>query len=132
MAKRRKKMKIDVVGCGCTWTRQLSTSFIINDEILFDTPQGSFKTLLHNYNLSKINYIFISHFHSDHFLDLHLVLDYIFNHYPDKKLTIFAPAGCCERLCGLFRLIEVAYLEEVLRHASTIATICGLDLAPTS
>lgn len=112
-------MKIDVVGSCCTWTRELSTSFIINDEILFDVPEGSFKSLMHDYGFEKIKYIVISHFHSDHFIDIHLVLDYIFNHYPDKKLTIIAPAGCFERLCTLFRLIEVSYLEELLKNRVT-------------
>lgn len=113
-------MKIDVVGSGCTWTRGLSTSFVINDEILFDVPLGSFKSLMHDYNLEKINYIIISHFHSDHFNDIHLVLDYIFNRYPNKKLTIIAPNGCFERICTLFRLIEVSYLEEYLKDLEFI------------
>ena len=100
-------MKIDVVGNGCTWTKQLATSYIINDQILFDVPEGSFKTLLHKYNLEKINHIIISHFHSDHFLNIHLVLDYIFNHFPNKSLTIIAPKGCKEKITALFKLLEV-------------------------
>lgn len=104
-------MKIDVVGSMCTWTKELSTSFIINDEILFDVPQGSFKTLLHNYDLSKIKYVIISHFHSDHFLDLHLIIDKLLQQDPSRTLTIIAPKGCKERLCALFRIIETSYLE---------------------
>ncbi len=109
-------MKLDVVGSCCTWTKQLSTSFILNDEILIDAPQGSFKTLSHKYDLEKIKYIIITHFHSDHFIDLHLVLDYIFSKFPDHTLSIVAPKGCEEKLCSLFRLVEVGYLEAPLKQ----------------
>lgn len=112
-------MKIDIVGSECTWTSQLSTSFIINDEIIFDTPQGSFKAISHNYDLSKIKYIIISHFHSDHFADIHTVLEYIFYHHPDNHLTIIAPKGCCERLFAMFRLFEISYLEEPVKDRVT-------------
>lgn len=109
-------MKIDIVGNGCTWTKQLSTSFIINDLLLFDVPEGSFKTIFHNYDLKKIRYIIISHFHSDHFLDIHLLLDFIFRHYSDRHLTIVAPKGCKERLISLFKLIEVPHLIAPLQE----------------
>ncbi len=103
-------MKIQIVGAGCTWTRALSTSYIINGEVLFDVPQGSFKTLYCDYGFDKIKYIFISHFHSDHFGDLHIVLDYIFRHYPERKLTIVTPAGGRKRIEDMFRLFEVSHL----------------------
>ena len=107
-------MKIDVVGSMCTWTLELSTSYIINDELLFDAPQGSFKTLMNVYEITKIKYIIISHFHSDHFMDLHLVLDYLSRHSDIPKIKIIAPKGCRERLLSLFRIIEISYLEERL------------------
>ena len=120
-------MKIDVIGNGCTWTKELSTSYIINDEILFDVPQGSFKTLFKKYNLDKINYIIISHFHSDHFGDLHIVLDYIFNCRPDAKPTIIAPAGCKEKICAMFRLFEISYFEEYLKERVNFITLENLS-----
>ena len=107
-------MKIDVVGSMCTWTKKLSTSFIINDELIFDAPQGSFKTLYNDYDLLKTKIIIISHFHSDHFLDLHLIIDVIYYNNTDKNITIIAPKGCRERLSQLFKLIEVSHLEDAL------------------
>lgn len=106
-------MKIDIVGCYCTWVKELSTSFIINDEILFDVPQGSFKTLLTQYPITDINYIIISHFHSDHFMDIHLVLDYLY-HHTNKTITILAPKGCKEKLIKMFQVVEISYLERFL------------------
>lgn len=112
-------MKIDVVGCMCTWTKNLSSSYIINDELMFDIPQGSFKTLFEDYDILKTKYIIISHFHSDHFMDIHLVLDF-FVHHSKEKLTIIAPKGCKERLKTMFRLVEVSYLEEALNDITFI------------
>ncbi len=112
-------MKIQIVGAGCTWTRELSTSYIINDEILFDIPQGSFKTLYLDYGFENIATIVISHFHSDHFADLHIVLDYIFRHFPQRKLTIITPKGGAERVRAMFRLYELSHL---LHHLEEFVT----------
>lgn len=101
-------MKIDLVGNHCTWTKELSTSYIINDNMLFDVPLGSFKTLFNDYNIKNIENIVISHFHSDHFGDLFLVLD-VFSKL-NKPLTILAPKGCKERIEMIMRKMEVAHL----------------------
>lgn len=106
-------MKITIVGNHCTWTKELSTSYILNDDTLIDIPQGSFKTLYNDYDLSKIDNIFITHFHSDHFSDIHYIID-IFEKKQDKKLNILAPKGCKERIIQLFKILEVPYLEKYL------------------
>ncbi len=111
-------MKIDVVGYMCTWTKELSSSYIINDEILFDTPEGSFKSLLNDYNLKKIKLIVISHFHSDHFIDLHLVLTNIF-HETKNNITIIAPKGCRERIIEVLRIIDASHIIEPLKERVT-------------
>ena len=115
-------MKIDVVGSMCTWTKKLSTSYIINDEILFDTPQGTFKTLFEDFYILKTNYIIISHFHSDHFMDIHLVMDYLY-HHTKKKITIIAPKGCRERLSSMFKIVDITYLENSFNDMFSIIEI---------
>ncbi len=111
-------MKIDIVGAMCTWTKELSTSYIIDDEILFDVPESSFKTLLNDYDLKKIKLIVISHFHSDHFIDLHLVFDHLFSK-TENKLIVLAPKGCQERMITLFKICEVQHLIEPLKERVT-------------
>ncbi len=106
-------MLITVVGNHCTWTRELSTSYILNNDTLIDVPQGSFKTLYNDYDINKVENIFITHFHSDHFADIHLIID-IFNKIQGKKLKILAPKGCKERIIQLFKILEVGYLEKYL------------------
>ena len=110
-------MKVIAVGTMCSWTIELSTSFIINDEIIFDTPQGSFKTIYNKYDLSNIKYIIISHFHSDHFMDIHLILEIL--RKTEQKITIIAPKGCKERLLSMFKLVEVSYLEDYVNNFVT-------------
>ena len=112
-------MKIDVVGNGCTWTDELCTSFVINDEMLVDVPQGSFKTLLHKYNVKNIKYIVVTHFHSDHFADIHLVLNYIFRKMPEQKVTIVAPKGAYKGISDLFRLLEGPHYIEYMNQRTT-------------
>ncbi len=108
-------MKIDIVGNMCTWTKELSTSFIIDDNILFDTPQASFKTLLNDYDLKKIKFIVISHFHSDHFIDIHLVLTYLILN-TENNLVLLAPKGCLERITDLLRICEELHLIELIKN----------------
>lgn len=99
-------MKIDIVGNHCTWTKDLCTSFVINDNMLFDVPQGSFGTLKRDYNLEKIDYIIISHFHSDHFGDLFLFIE---NMNPAKSVTIIAPKMCKERLLAQLKIYSISH-----------------------
>ncbi len=96
-------MKVEVVGSGFTWLNEPNTSFIINDSIIFDTPQSSTKFM--NIDYSKIRYIFITHFHSDHFADLHIVVDYVRHLNPDYKVKVFGPKGIFKRLIKMMKLM---------------------------
>lgn len=99
-------MKIDIVGNHCTWTKELCTSFIINNNMLFDIPLGSFSTLYYKYDLTKINFIVISHFHSDHFGDIILFLELI--RKLDKTITILAPKTCKQRIEMMMRATDLS------------------------
>lgn len=116
-------MKVTIVGNMCTWTKELSTSYILNDDMLIDLPQGSFKTLYNDYDLNKIDYLLITHFHSDHFADIHLLLDIFFKRFDNKKLTILAPKGCKERIVQMLKLFEVGYIEKYLDDSVTFLDI---------
>ena len=59
-------MRVKVIGNSCTWFKRPNTSFVLDDNILFDAPQGSLKFMLDNVDFEKIKYIVITHFHSDH------------------------------------------------------------------
>lgn len=111
-------MKINVVGSKCTWTKELSSSYIIDDEIMFDIPQGSFKSMQIDYDLTKIKYIIISHFHSDHFGDLHLLFDLLY-HESTHNITVIAPKGCKERILSIIKAFEITFLQELIDNRIT-------------
>ncbi len=64
-------MKIQVVGSGSMWTSYNSASYLIDDNIIVDIPNGMCKYL---YRLGKkvqnINHVLITHFHGDHYFDI--------------------------------------------------------------
>lgn len=99
-------MKVRVIGNSCTWFAKPNTNFIINDEIILDTPQSSTKFMLPYIDYEKIKYIFITHFHSDHFADLHLVFDWIKYRKNKEKVVVIGPKTLLKRLVILYRVLE--------------------------
>ncbi len=94
-------MKIEVVGSGNSWTKRLSTSFIVDDHILIDIPQGSFKSLLTKKKLENIDTVILTHYHSDHWADFHLFVETLKHKNFVGKLKLFAPEGFWEKYEGL-------------------------------
>lgn len=111
-------MKVDIVGCHCTWTEELSTSFVIDDTLVIDLPQDSFKKYYTTYDISKLKYIFITHFHSDHFLSLPNIIEVMYK-FRAKDITIVAPKTCKERLIQIVKLIELPHLENYINENFT-------------
>lgn len=87
-------MNIDFIGTGTMGCLdRINTSILIDDEILFDIGSGTVNKLRTlNKDLTKIKYIFISHYHADHFLDIafFLLRRYI-RTKNEKSLTIIGP-----------------------------------------
>jgi len=68
-------VKLKVIGSGNIFSKQNSASYLIDDKILIDVPNGTCKTLKNiGIEPSKINDILITHFHGDHFFDMPFVL----------------------------------------------------------
>ncbi len=99
-------MKVRVVGNSCTWFSRPNSNYIINDEIIVDTPQSSTKFMLKYIDYEKIKYIFITHFHSDHFADLHLIFDWIKCRKNKEKVVVIGPKTLLKRLVILYRVLE--------------------------
>ena len=64
-------MKLQIIGSGGILQKEASASYLIDDHILIDMPNGSCKNL---YNLGikaeNIDHVLITHFHGDHFFDI--------------------------------------------------------------
>lgn len=64
-------MKVRVIGSGSMWNAYNSASYMIDEDILVDMPNGMCKYLFRQkINPMFINYVLITHFHGDHFFDI--------------------------------------------------------------
>ena len=100
-------MLVKVIGNGITWTKRPNTNFIINNEILFDTPQSSTKFMNGIIDYEKLKIIIISHFHSDHFAELYIIFDYLRRRKNKEKVTIIAPRSFLKRFKKILKWLEL-------------------------
>ena len=88
-------MKVVFIGTGTmASTTRFNTSVLV-DDILFDIGMGTVKQIerLKIYT-ETINYIVISHFHADHFLDIpNFLIGRGIRNETENKLTIIGPIG---------------------------------------
>lgn len=64
-------MKVTVIGSGSMWTKCNSASYLIDEDIMIDFPNGACK-YLYRFGVvpSTIKYVLITHFHGDHYFDM--------------------------------------------------------------
>lgn len=64
-------MKLQIIGSGGMWHKENSASYLIDDHILIDIPNGSCKNLYNlGFKTEKIDNVLITHFHGDHYFDM--------------------------------------------------------------
>ena len=64
-------MIVKVIGSGSMWTSYNSASYLIDDSIVVDYPNGMCKYLFRiGVDPRTINHILITHFHGDHYFDI--------------------------------------------------------------
>lgn len=119
-------MKVKVIGNGFAHIARPNTSFLVNDDLLVDTPQGSLKFMIGSVAFSKIKYILITHFHSDHFVELHLVWDMIRHEKLPYRVKVIAPKSALSRLVKLTKIIETNLSKkEILKYFEFIEVKAG-------
>lgn len=70
-------MNIKFIGTGSMISNDNQASYLVNNNIMVDFPQGTMKILKKNNLNEQIKYIFITHTHADHFFDLpFIILDF--------------------------------------------------------
>lgn len=64
-------MNLKVIGSGSIWSKCNSASYLIDNKILFDIPNGTCKALKRlEIEPMDINYVILTHFHGDHYFDI--------------------------------------------------------------
>ena len=68
-------MNIKMVGSGSIMSKENSPSYLIDNSILVDVPNGTNKAIKRlKYDITNLKAILITHFHADHFFDLPFIL----------------------------------------------------------
>lgn len=96
-------MKVNFIGTGTMGCITRCNTSILVDDILFDVGMGTVKQIerLKIYTKS-INYLVISHFHADHFLDIpNLLIGRGIRKETNNKLVIIGPIGTREKTIEL-------------------------------
>lgn len=101
-------MKVTMVGTSCTWYSKNNTSFIIDDNMLFDISSGNYKDVIKSLDIFDLNAIFISHLHADHVGDLYVITTRYIRELKKRdkkeKLRIYGPKGLAEFIVDYCRL----------------------------
>lgn len=98
-------MKVTFIGTGTMGCITRCNTSILVDDILFDIGMGTVKQIerLKIYTKS-INYLVISHFHADHFLDIpNLLIGRGIRKETENKLIIIGPIGTRQKTVKLMK-----------------------------
>ncbi len=112
-------MRITFLGTsGSTPTKNRGlTSIALNyngENFLFDCPEGTQRQMMKaKVSYMKINNIFISHFHADHFLGIPGLIATMAIHGRTNGLTIFGPKGIGKKIKNLIKISEFKISFEI-------------------
>ena len=110
-------MKIKVIGSGSMWTAFNSASYMIDDDILVDIPNGLCKNLFRMHIDSRnIENVLITHFHGDHYFDMPFFF-LLKSKSDNKKINIY-----CDKSGKLknYRLLKLAFPKPAKEVYNTI------------
>lgn len=97
-------MKLKILGSGNIFSKYNSASYLVDDKMLIDVPNGTCK-ILKNMGIEpgKISEILITHFHGDHYLDMpFLLLNKIFDN--SKCSNIYCDSTGGEKIYNVTKL----------------------------
>jgi ribonuclease BN (tRNA processing enzyme) len=101
-------VELTVLGAGPAYTDRpgaTGAAYLLRSggaALLLDLGQGSFPALASRLEPSRLDGIFISHLHPDHFIDLVALRHYLrYEFDPPRRLTVHGPAGLGDRIDAL-------------------------------
>jgi len=100
-------MRVRFLGTGTLGTQRRCTSFLVNDNILFEIGNGTVAGLLeNNLDVKNISIIVISHFHGDHYGDIVYFLHRrAMQELIDQPLVIVGPKGLQKKIIEFNNLL---------------------------
>lgn len=102
-------MKIKTIGTGALNTEYRSFCTLIDNKILIDCGNGILKTMIkQNIDLSKIDYLLITHMHGDHFFDIPFLIIQRDIIKSSNQLKIFCPKGGKSMI---YKLTKLAFID---------------------
>lgn len=111
-------MNVKFIGTGAMWTKYNSASYLINDSIILDIPNGTCKELRRlNILPNNINNVVITHFHGDHYFDIPF---YILskNKAEDNKINIYCDKTGKRKIRKIFKLAFPQDIEKTKRQTN--------------
>lgn len=79
-------MNIKMIGSGSIMSEQNSPSYLIDNSILVDVPNGTNKAIKRlKYDITNLKAVLITHFHADHFFDLPFILLNLYINTKDNR-----------------------------------------------
>ena len=110
-------MKIDIIGSGAIFTKYNSASYLIDDNILLDIPNGTCKKLMNmKKNIHEIRNVIITHFHADHYFDFPFL--YLNQMSDEGKTTVYCDKDEHYKLHELVKLGFPHKADEMNEHIS--------------
>ena len=98
-------MKLKMIGTGAICSKERSACTLIDDHILIDCGNGIVKTLLEqDVDITKIDTLFITHLHGDHFLDIIFLMMQRGFMNAQNTLKVYGPKGTEKTVCSLFKV----------------------------
>ncbi|MBQ6840723.1 MAG: ribonuclease Z [Bacilli bacterium] len=95
-------MKIKMVGTGSMISKRNPASYMINDKVMIDMPNGVVK-ILKNANLfDNVEYLFITHIHGDHIFDLPFL--FLERYKSNRELTVILSRRWLRKIKKLVKL----------------------------
>ena len=99
---------------GSTSVKNHNTISFLVENLLFDCGEGITRALQEINAINKIDYVFITHTHADHFVGLIPLLWYYMLTKRKNKLVIVGPAGIRELTISLLKMYS-SPLERILK-----------------
>ena len=101
-------MKVTFLGTGMLTSKAKSTSFIVDEHILFDIGNGVTDAVVdNNIETNNIDTVVVSHHHTDHFGDIiYFITRRFLMGGTNKTLTIIGPSGTQEKVEALYNIMN--------------------------